>query len=109
MIPDLTPDRMDFNSLSHGARDLKDGFVLLRVWEEVLGPLQDCEVDALKDYLPAAQLGDDIYVWCWAKLRLPTGQICYSAWKETQKPVEKRHTAHNVKVCSISLHAFCII
>ena len=39
MIPDLTPDRMDLNSLSHGARDLKDGFVLLRVWEEVLGPL----------------------------------------------------------------------
>jgi hypothetical protein len=64
MIPDLTPDRMDLNSLSHGARDLKDSFILLCVWEEVLGPLQDCEVDALKDYLPAAQLGDDIYVWC---------------------------------------------
>ena len=101
MIPDLAPDRTDANSLSHGARDLKDGFVLLHVQEEVPGPLRDCEVDALKDYLPAAQLGDDICVWHWAKLQLPTGQICYSAWKETQKPVEKCRTARNVKVCSI--------
>ena len=34
----------------------------------------------------------------WAKLRLPTGQNCYSAWKEKEKPLEKRRTARNVKV-----------
>jgi len=34
----------------------------------------------------------------WAKLQLPTGQNCYSAWKEKEKPLEKRRTARNVKV-----------
>jgi hypothetical protein len=39
MIPDLTSDRTDTNSLSHSARDPKDGFILLCVQEEVLGSL----------------------------------------------------------------------
>ncbi|KAH9074395.1 hypothetical protein EDB83DRAFT_2203920, partial [Lactarius deliciosus] len=34
----------------------------------------------------------------WAKLRIPTGQNCYSAWKEKEKPLEKRRTARNVKL-----------
>ncbi|KAH9992906.1 hypothetical protein BJV77DRAFT_920539, partial [Russula vinacea] len=34
----------------------------------------------------------------WARLRIPTGQICYSSWKELQKPLEKRRTARMVKV-----------
>ncbi len=34
----------------------------------------------------------------WAKLQLPTGQNCYSAWKEKEKPLEKCRTARNVKV-----------
>jgi hypothetical protein len=60
----------------------------------------------LRDLLPAAQMEDEICVQHWAKLQLPTGQNCYSAWKEMQKPIEKRRTARNVKVCSISLHVF---
>jgi hypothetical protein len=51
-------------------------------------------------------MGDEICVHQWAKLQLPTGQNCYSIWKETQKPIEKCCTARNVKACSISLHAF---
>src|SRR5216683_2233935 len=31
-------------------------------------------------------------------LTLPTGQNCYSAWKEKEKPLEKCRTARNVKV-----------
>jgi hypothetical protein len=42
----------------------------------------------------------------WAKLRIPTGQNCYSAWKEKQKPLEKRRTARNVKVRHISAVQF---
>ena len=106
LIPNLTPDKKDASSLPRGARDLGDGFVLMCAREEVLCPLRDCEADALRDFLPGAQMGDEICVHRWAKLRLPTGQNCYSAWKETQKPIEKRRTARNVKVCSISLHAF---
>ncbi|KAH9016017.1 hypothetical protein EDB84DRAFT_1252809, partial [Lactarius hengduanensis] len=36
----------------------------------------------------------------WARLRILTGQNCYSAWKEKQKPLEKRRTTRNVKVYS---------
>jgi hypothetical protein len=106
LIPNLTPDKKDASGLPRGARDLGDGFVLMRAREEVPCPLRDCEADALRDFLPGARMGDEICVRRWAKLRLPTGQNCYSAWKETQKPIEKRRTARNVKVCSISLHAF---
>jgi hypothetical protein len=106
LIPDLAPDRNDVNHLPRGARDLGDNFILLRVWEKVPGPLQDCEANALRDFLPGSQLEDKICVWHWAKLRLPTGQNCYSTWKEMQKPIEKRCTACNVKVHSILLHAF---
>jgi len=106
LIPDLVPDRADANHLPRGARDIGDGFVLLRTQEEVPSPLRDYEADALRDLLPGAEMEDKICVWRWAKLRLPTGQNCYSAWKETQRPIEKRRTARNVKVCSISLHAF---
>jgi len=106
LIPDLAPDKTDAYSLPRGARDLRDSFILLHVREEVPSPLQDCEADALRDLLPAAQIEDEICVRRWAKLRLPTGQNCYSAWKETQKPIEKHCTTHNVKVCSILLQAF---
>ena len=106
LIPDLAPDKTDAYSLPHGARDLGDSFILLRAREEVPSPLRDCEADALRDLLPAAQIEDEICVRRWAKLQLPTGQNCYSAWKETQKPIEKRRTARNVKVCSILLQVF---
>ena len=106
LIPDLAPDKHDAYSLPYGARDLGDSFVLLHAREEVPSPLQDCEADALRDFLPGAQIDDEICVHRWEKLRLPTGQNCYSAWKETQKPIKKHHTACNVKVCIILLHAF---
>ena len=38
----------------------------------------------------------------WAKLHIPTGQNCYSTWKEKEKPLEKCCTARNIKVCRIS-------
>jgi hypothetical protein len=106
LIPNLMPDKKDVSSLPRGARDLGDSFILMHAREEVLCPLQDCEADTLRDFLPGAQMGNKICVRRWAKLRLPTGQNCYNAWKETQKPIEKCRTARNVKVCSISLYAF---
>jgi hypothetical protein len=105
LIPDLAPDRDDANHLPRGARDIGDGFVLLRAREEVPRPLRDCEAGALREFLPDAQMEDELYVRRWAKLRLPTGQTCYSAWKETQRPIEKRRTARNVKVINALSHA----
>jgi hypothetical protein len=106
LIPDLEPDRTDKNDLPRGARDLGDGFVLLRAREAEPRPLRDCEADALRSFLPNAHLEAEICVRRWAKLRIPTGQNCYSAWKETQKPLEKRRTARNAKVCSSFYHIY---
>jgi hypothetical protein len=106
LIPDLKPDRMDKEDLPRGSRDLGDGFVLLRAREAEPRPLRDCEADALRSFLPNAHLEVEICVRRWAKLRIPTGQNCYSAWKETQKPLEKRRTARNAKVCSAFYYRF---
>jgi hypothetical protein len=106
MIPGVDTERSDDGSLPRGSKDLGDGFVLLRAREKVPRPLRDCEADALCEYLGILSLGPEIFVRRWAKLRIPTGQNCYSAWKEKQKPLEKRRTARNVKVRHISAVQF---
>lgn len=98
MIPGVDTERSDEGNLPRGSKDLGDGFVLLRARESDPRPLRDCEADALCEYLGTLSLGHEVLVRRWAKLRIPTGQNCYSAWKEKQKPLEKRRTARNVKV-----------
>jgi hypothetical protein len=105
MIPDLDLERTTKEALPRGSRDVGGGFVLLRPREEVPRALRDCEAAALREFLPTTQIGDQICVRRWAKLRLTTGQNCYSAWKEKEKPLEKRRTARNVKVCHPSQFA----
>ncbi len=68
LIPDLTPDKHDAYSLPYGVRDLGDSFVLLHAREEVLSLLWDYKADTLRDFLPGAQMNDEIYVHWWAKL-----------------------------------------
>ena len=101
MIPDLDLDRAATGALPRGSKDLGNGYVLLCACEAEPRPLWDCEADALREFLPSAPREGDIPVRRWAKLRLPTGQNCYSAWKEKEKPLEKRRTARNVKVRTI--------
>ena len=98
MIPGLDTEGSDGGHLPRGSKDLGDGFVLLQARESDPRPLRDCEADALCEYLRILFLGPEVLVRRWAKLRIPTGQNCYSAWKEKQKPLEKRRTARNVKV-----------
>ena len=57
----------------------------------------------MQEFLPSAPREGDISIRQWAKLQLPTGQNCYSAWKEKKKPLKKRRTARNVKVCCTSV------
>ena len=91
---------MEKKDLPCGSKDLGEGFVLLRAQEGEPRPLRDCEADTLQNFLPNSHLEAEICVRWWAKLRIPTGQNCYSAWKETQKLLEKHRTTCNVKVCS---------
>ncbi|KAH9008896.1 hypothetical protein EDB84DRAFT_1280885 [Lactarius hengduanensis] len=94
MIPDLDEDRR--RSLPRGSKDLGDGFVLLRARDATPHPLRENEVQALRALFPSTP--PSVSVRRWARLRIPTGQNCYSAWKEKQKPLEKRRTARNVKL-----------
>ena len=100
MIPDLDVDGAIENHLPPGCKDIGEGYLLLRAREEEARPLRDCEAKALCNYLnvPPGPDTTKILVRRWAKLRIPTGQNCYSAWKELERPLEKRRTARNVKV-----------
>ena len=97
MVPDLENINPESN-LPCGAIDLGDGYVLLHAREAKLHALRDCEAEALRQALRIASMGEVILVRRWAKLGIPTGQKCNSAWKELNKPLEKRQTACNVKV-----------
>ena len=98
MIPNLEQSKAT-QDLPCGAIDLGGGYVLLRAREAEPRALRDCEAEALRESQGAATSAEDISVRRWAKLRIPTGQNCNSAWKELNKPLEKRRTARNVKVC----------
>jgi hypothetical protein len=90
MIPDLDIDGPTKEHLPQGSRDLGGGFVLLHAREKHPHPLRECEAAALHDFLGTPPSNDIISVHQWGKLRLPTGQNCYCAWKEKEKPIEKR-------------------
>lgn len=100
MIPNLGMNRVSKPDLPRGAKDLGDRFVLLRARDCELHSLRECEVDALHAFLyTTTEISRTaVSVRRWAKLRIPTGQIGYSAWKEREKPLLKRRTARNVKV-----------
>jgi len=98
LIPDLDTSDIDNGQLPCSLRDLGGGFVLLHARESTAHPLHVCEADALCNYFGVESLGPEVPVRWWAKLRIPTGQNCYSTWKERQKPLEKRRTAWNIKV-----------
>jgi Transposase family tnp2 len=98
IIPDLDPNNSLKGALPRGSEDLKNGYVLLRARDKHRQCLRECEVEALQRFSPTMLETGIMSVRRWARLRIPNGQICYSAWKELQKPLEKRRTARNVKV-----------
>src|SRR5712675_817866 len=99
MIPELDPEGSLETHLPRGSKDLRGGFILLCAREPNPRPLRECEANALLRFtcIPS---DSEFRVCRWAKLRIPTGQTCYTAWKEKEKPLGKRRTARNVKVRS---------
>lgn len=98
------------NTLPHGAKDLGGGYVLLRAREDRPSLMTESASIALERYyehigqpLPRSKLRYQAIRW--ARLRLPTGQIARSSWKEKQKDLSKLRTSRNVKV-SLSLFIF---
>ena len=90
MMPNLDIDGSTEEDLPQGCKDVGQGYLLLRAREEEARPLRDCEAKALRDFLDIPADTTEIRVRRWAKLHILTGQNCYSAWKELEKPLEKR-------------------
>jgi len=89
IIPDLEGNQNSGGDLPCGSKDIEDGFVLLHTRDKHPECLRECKVDALNKFLSMSNTGR-VAVHRWARLRIPTGQVCYSAWKELQRPLEKR-------------------
>jgi hypothetical protein len=105
MIPNLEKTEKD----PRGSQDIGDGYVLLRAKDETMRTLQGAAATAVREYMHNAT-GEDVTNWRprvsrWARLRLPTGQIARSAWKEKLKPLEKVRISRNIRVCTRDLWA----
>jgi len=102
MIPELDTEGSIETHLPCGSKDLRGGFVLLCAWEPNPRPLRECEANTLLRFM-CIPTDSEFRVCRWAKLQIPTGQMCYTAWKEKEKPLGKWCTARNVKVSLPSL------
>ena len=84
------------------SEDVGDGYVLLHARKETACALTGLHAIAVRDYM-GKETGENVTHWdppvCqWARLRLPTGQIARSAWKEKLKALKKVFISRNIKV-----------
>ncbi|KAG6876752.1 hypothetical protein C0992_011882 [Termitomyces sp. T32_za158] len=103
-------DQLSNNQIKfpRGAKDVSDGYTLLRAVDTCARPMSNAEADAFYHYLANDNLcGPDNIpnnfkpsVIRWSRLRLPQkygGQIARSLWKESLKPLERSRIARRVK------------
>jgi hypothetical protein len=100
MIPDLEPDP---NRLPRGANNIGDGYVFLRARDESACLIDGCEGAAIRGFYQESGFGNFDASWFphivrWARIRLPSGQIARSAWKEKLKPIIGARMSRMVKV-----------
>ncbi|KAF8572886.1 hypothetical protein K439DRAFT_1650085 [Ramaria rubella] len=94
------------SAVPHGSIDLGGGYILLRAKEQMAHFCNGHAGKLIEDYIQEAEeeLGREaedgwpVKVARWAHVRLPTGQVAWSVWKELQKPLMKLCRARCVKV-----------
>ncbi|KAG1853516.1 hypothetical protein F4604DRAFT_1883396 [Suillus subluteus] len=96
--PNLLQEGLDEPSkgLPIGAIDSGDGFALLCKCDKYAFSPVGGAAQAILDYLgdgPALP-----HIKHWARLLLPNGQIPWSVWRETLKPLDLTRTSRNVKI-----------
>ncbi|KAG1832624.1 hypothetical protein DFJ58DRAFT_750346 [Suillus subalutaceus] len=91
ILPFLAPPD---NVLPRGHQELGNGYVLLRIREKRPYRPPAIHVALLEDFVhaPLPQMHR------WARLRLPCGQIACTAWRESERPLEKLRIARHIKV-----------
>ncbi|KAJ3872829.1 hypothetical protein F5051DRAFT_463280 [Lentinula edodes] len=104
-VPALDSDRDLERKTPRGGLDLGNNFVLLCKMDRSPRELEVHEMTALQAYVhdsvPAHLIPNDwkvSKVQRWARLRLPTGQIARSMWRESLKDQKKIRRARDVKL-----------
>ena len=100
ILPELDEPK---DLLPRGALDLHGGYVLLRAQESSPSLMINSAAVALRTYYERegqrlTDNGTGYQVIRWARLRIPTGQIARSAWKEKLKSACNVRMARNVKL-----------
>ena len=107
MIPDLLTELDSNEKAPRGSEEVAEGYTLLRARAEDMEKIDGLPGLAIRRYFQ--QEAEDVHddwnprVRKWARLRLPTGQIARSSWKEKLKSMEKVRSSRNVKVRHILL------
>jgi hypothetical protein len=100
ILPELDEPK---NILPRGTLDLHGSYVLLRAQERSPSHMTDSAVVALWSYYegqgqPLTDSGTSYRVIRRARLRIPTGQIAWSTWKEKLKSASNVRMARDVKL-----------
>jgi hypothetical protein len=98
MIPDLE----ETEKLPRGAKDLSEGYILLRARERYPHFIGGIQGDCIKAYIRSVTGSDPhtnvLKLHKWARFRLPNGQVARSLWKESLKAADKCRRARCVQV-----------
>lgn len=97
MYPDFEKTKGD----PRGSRDLGNGYLLLGPKDTTLYPVSPVERIALDDFFSGRLDAGDIdrqTVYRWGRLKIPTGQIARSRWKELERCSDMARTDRNIKV-----------
>ena len=110
MLPLLSLDQNNTLALPHGAKDLGQGYTLLRPCEDITRQVTETEADAiLKYWEEKGWPNQDAWpraVMRWAQLRLPNGQKARSRWYESRSSQPLRKTTC-VKVSLLHFDVYC--
>jgi hypothetical protein len=107
MFPHLSLGNGD--NLPRGAKDLGDGYALLRACQNIAEPVTDAEANAILKYWGEMSWpNQDDWpraVKRWSRLQLPNGQRARSNWYESHSTRSLRKTT-SVRVCNV-ISLFC--
>ena len=101
MWPSLERTKKD----PRGSIDIGSGYLLLGPKDTQPYRLSTAEQDSLDSFYSNLRSVPRRSVYRWARLRIPTGQVARSYWKETVRTWNGARTDRNVKVCDLS-HLF---
>ena len=88
-----------------GSMDLGDGYLLLGPKDTTLycvSPVEQTALDGFFSSQPGADNINQQAIYRWGRLRVPTGQIARSRWKELERCSDMARTDRNIKVCDFN-------